>query len=155
MFSVILFGCGMFGDCQVYCLGYGVMQLVGFGVFGLFKDFEEVVCVLQVVVEVGINYIDIFDFYGLYVINQLICKVFYFYFDDLCIVIKVSVCCDEKGNWLLVMLFVELIQVVEDNLCYLGFEVLEVVNLCSMLSLYGLVEGLLEVLFVILLELKE
>ncbi|VEB02088.1 aldo-keto reductase [Klebsiella pneumoniae] len=49
----------------------------------------------------------------------------------------------------------ELTQAVEDNLRHLGLEVLEVVNLRSMLSPHGPVEGSLEAPLATLLELKE
>ncbi|WP_457998860.1 aldo/keto reductase, partial [Klebsiella michiganensis] len=61
----------------------------------------------------------------------------------------------EKGNWLPAMSPAELTQAVEDNLRHLGLEVLEVVNLRSMLSPHGPVEGSLEAPLATLLELKE
>ena len=141
MSSVTLSGRGTLGDRQVYRLGYGAMQLAGPGVFGPPKDLEEAVRVLQAAVEAGINHIDTSDFYGPHVTNQLIRKALHPYPDDLCIVTKVSARRDEKGNWLPAMSPAELTQAVEDNLRHLGLEVLEVVNLRSMLSPHGPVEG--------------
>ena len=131
------------------------MQLAGPGVFGPPKDPEEAVRVLQAAVEAGINHIDTSDFYGPHVTNQLIRKALHPYPDDLCIVTKVSARRDEKGNWLPAMSPAELTQAVEDNLRHLGLEVLEVVNLRSMLSPHGPVEGSLEAPLATLLELKE
>lgn len=82
------------GGYQVYCFGYGVMQFVGLGVFGLFKNCDVVFVVLCEVVVLGVNYIDMSDFYGFYIMNQLICEVLYLYCDDLFIVIKIGVRCD-------------------------------------------------------------
>ena len=155
MSSVTLSGRGTLGDRQVYRLGYGAMQLAGPGVFGPPKDPEEAVRVLQAAVEAGINHIDTSDFYGPHVTNQLIRKALHPYPDDLCIVTKVSARRDEKGNWLPAMSPAELTQAVEDNLRHLGLEVLEVVNLRSMLSPHGPVEGSLEAPLATLLELKE
>ena len=134
MSSVTLSGRGTLGDRQVYRLGYGAMQLAGPGVFGPPKDPEEAVRVLQAAVEAGVNHIDTSDFYGPHVTNQLIRKALHPYPDDLCIVTKVSARRDEKGNWLPAMSPAELTQAVEDNLRHLGLDVLEVVNLRSMLS---------------------
>ncbi len=155
MSSVTLSGRGTLGDRQVYRLDYGAMQLAGPGVFGPPKDPEEAVRVLQAAVEAGINHIDTSDFYGPHVTNQLIRKALHPYPDDLCIVTKVSARRDEKGNWLPAMSPAELTQAVEDNLRHLGLEVLEVVNLRSMLSPHGPVEGSLEAPLATLLELKE
>ena len=155
MSSVTLSGRGTLGDHQVYRLGYGAMQLAGPGVFGPPKDPGEAVRVLQAAVEAGINHIDTSDFYGPHVTNQLIRKALHPYPDDLCIVTKVSARRDEKGNWLPAMSPAELTQAVEDNLRHLGLEVLEVVNLRSMLSPHGPVEGSLEAPLATLLELKE
>ena len=154
MSSVTLSGRGTLGDRQVYRLGYGAMQLAGPGVFGPPKDPEEAVRVLQAAVEAGVNHIDTSDFYGPHVTNQLIRKALHPYPDDLCIVTKVSARRDEKGNWLPAMSPAELTQAVEDNLRNLGLDVLEVVNLRSMLSPHGPVEGSLEAPLTTLLELK-
>ncbi|PLO91584.1 oxidoreductase, partial [Klebsiella quasipneumoniae] len=154
MSSVTLSGRGTLGDRQVYRLGYGAMQLAGPGVFGPPKDPEEAVRVLQAAVEAGVNHIDTSDFYGPHVTNQLIRKALHPYPDDLCIVTKVSARRDEKGNWLPAMSSAELTQAVEDNLRHLGLDVLEVVNLRSMLSPHGPVEGSLEAPLATLLELK-
>ncbi len=110
--------------------------------------------VLQAAVEAGINHIDTSDFYGPHVTNQLIRKALHPYPDDLCIVTKVSARRDEKGNWLPAMSPAELTQPLK-TICVTGLEVLEVVNLRSMLSPHGPVEGSLEAPLATLLELKE
>ena len=129
------------------------MQLAG-RCFGPPKDPEEAVRVLQAAVEAGINHIDTSDFYGPHVTNQLIRKALHPYPDDLCIVTKVSARRDEKGNWLPAMSPAELTRPLK-TICVTGLEVLEVVNLRSMLSPHGPVEGSLEAPLATLLELKE
>ncbi|MEB8194942.1 oxidoreductase [Raoultella terrigena] len=155
MSNVRLSGTGTLGDRQVYRLGYGAMQLAGPGVFGPPADPENAVRVLQAAVDAGVNHIDTSDFYGPHVTNQLIRKALHPYSDDLCIVTKVSARRDEKGNWLPAMSPAELTQAVEDNLRNLKLDVLEVVNLRSMLSPHGPAEGSLEGPLTTLLELKE
>lgn len=155
MSNVRLSGTGTLGDRQVYRLGYGAMQLAGPGVFGPPADPENAVRVLQAAVDAGVNHIDTSDFYGPHVTNQLIRRALHPYSDDLCIVTKVSARRDEKGNWLPAMSPAELTQAVEDNLRNLKLDVLEVVNLRSMLSPHGPAEGSLEEPLTTLLELKE
>ncbi|MCF6688005.1 oxidoreductase [Raoultella terrigena] len=155
MSNVRLSGTSTLGDRQVYRLGYGAMQLAGPGVFGPPADPENAIRVLQAAVDAGVNHIDTSDFYGPHVTNQLIRRALYPYSDDLCIVTKVSARRDEKGNWLPAMSPAELTQAVEDNLRNLNLDVLEVVNLRSMLGTHGPVEGSLEGPLTTLLELKE
>lgn len=155
MSNVRLSGTGTLGDRQVYRLGYGAMQLAGPGVFGPPADPENAVRVLQAAVDAGVNHIDTSDFYGPHITNQLIRRALHPYSDDLCIVTKVSARRDEKGNWLPAMSPAELTQAVEDNLRNLKLDVLEVVNLRSMLSPHGPAEGSLEGPLTTLLELKE
>lgn len=155
MSNVRLSGTGTLGDRQVYRLGYGAMQLAGPGVFGPPADPENAVRVLQAAVDAGVNHIDTSDFYGPHVTNQLIRRALHPYSDDLCIVTKVSARRDEKGNWLPAMSPAELTQAVEDNLRNLNLDVLEVVNLRSMLSPHGPAEGSLVGPLTTLLELKE
>ncbi|WEF28979.1 aldo/keto reductase family oxidoreductase [Klebsiella aerogenes] len=154
MSSVKLSGLGALGDRQVYRLGYGAMQLAGPGVFGPPKDPDAAVRVLQEAVAAGVNHIDTSDFYGPHITNQLIRKALHPYSADLCIVTKVSARRDEQGNWLPAMSPAELTQAVEDNLRNLGLDVLEVVNLRSMLGTHGPVEGSLEQPLTTLLELQ-
>jgi len=155
MSSVKLSGSGTLGHRQVYRLGYGAMQLAGPGVFGPPADPDAAIRVLRAAVAAGVNHIDTSDFYGPHITNQLIRKALHPYADDLCIVTKVSARRDEKGNWLPAMSPEELTQAVEDNLRNLGLDVLEIVNLRSMLGTHGPVEGSLEAPLTTLLELKE
>lgn len=132
------------GDRQVARLGYGAMQLAGPGVFGPPKDEARALQVLRDAVAAGVNHIDTSDFYGPHITNQLIKKALYPYPSDLVLVTKVGARRDAKGGWLPASTPEELTQAVEDNLRNLGIDVLEVVNLRSMLSVRGPAEGSLE-----------
>ena len=132
------------GDRSVYRLGYGAMQLAGPGVFGPPRDREAAVRVLREAVAEGVNHIDTSDFYGPHVTNQIIREALHPYPDDLTIVTKVSARRGADGSWIPAMSPDELTQAVHDNLRNLGLDVLDVVNLRSMLDVHGPVEGSLE-----------
>ena len=155
MSSVKQSGSFTLGDRDVYRLGYGAMQLAGPGVFGPPKDPEMAVKVLQATLEAGVNHIDTSDFYGPHVTNQIIKKALHPYPKDLTIVTKVSARRDEQGNWLPAMSAPELTSAVEDNLRNLGLDVLDVVNLRSMISAHGPAEGSLEEPLETLIKLKD
>ncbi|OHV13910.1 aldo/keto reductase family oxidoreductase [Kushneria phosphatilytica] len=143
------------GEWQVRRLGYGAMQLAGPGVFGPPRDPDMARRVLREVVEAGVDHIDTSDFYGPHVTNQLIREALYPYPEHLHIVTKVSARRDKTGAWLPALSAEELTQAVEDNLRHLGLDVLDVVNLRSMLDVHGPAEGSLEAPWTTLVELKE
>ena len=132
------------GDRKVRRIGYGAMQLAGPGVFGPPKDRESALAVLREAVEQGIDHIDTSDFYGPHVTNQIIREALHPYRDDLVIVTKISARRDDRGGWIPALSPAELRQAVHDNLRNLGLDVLEVVNLRSMLDVHGPKEGSLE-----------
>ncbi|PZL90035.1 oxidoreductase [Pantoea sp. ARC270] len=121
------------GDREVNRLGYGAMQLAGPDVFGPVKDEARAIQVLRDAIEAGVNHIDTSDFYGPHETNKLIRKALHPYPEDLCIVTKVGARRDARGGWQAAMEPEALTQAVEDNLRHLGLDVLEVVNLRSML----------------------
>lgn len=121
------------GDREVNRLGYGTMQLAGPGVFGPVKDEARAIQVLRDAIEAGVNHIDTSDFYGPHETNKLIRKALHPYPEDLCIVTKVGARRDARGGWQAAMEPEALTQAVEDNLRHLGLDVLDVVNLRSML----------------------
>lgn len=143
------------GDRQVARLGYGAMQLAGPGVFGPPKDEARALQVLRDAVAAGVNHIDTSDFYGPHITNQLIKKALHPYTDDLVIVTKLGARRDEKGGWLPAFTPEALTQAVEDNLRNLGLDVMEVVNLRSMLDVHGPKEGSLEPQVEAMIKLKE
>jgi aryl-alcohol dehydrogenase-like predicted oxidoreductase len=143
------------GDRSVKRLGYGAMQLAGPGVFGPPRDRAAAVAVLREAVEAGVDHIDTSDFYGPHVTNQVIREALHPYRDDLVIVTKVSARRDDKGGWIPAMSAPELTQAVHDNLRNLGLDVLQVVNLRSMLDVHGPREGSLEAPLTALAELQQ
>ena len=142
------------GDRHVNRLGYGAMQLAGPGVFGPPKDREAALAVLREAVASGVDHIDTSDFYGPHVTNQIIREALHPYPDDLVIVTKVSARRGADGSWLPAMSPEELTAAVHDNLRNLGLDVLEVVNLRSMLDVHGPKEGSLEAPLTVLAELQ-
>ncbi len=143
------------GNRSVKRMGYGAMQLAGPGVFGPPKDRAGAVAVLRAAVEAGVDHIDTSDFYGPHITNQIIREALHPYRDDLTIVTKISARRGEDGSWLPAMSRPELIQAVHDNLRNLGLDVLDVVNLRSMLDVHGPAEGSLEEPLSVLAELQQ
>ncbi|MFK3741643.1 aldo/keto reductase family oxidoreductase [Massilia sp. TN1-12] len=148
-------GTFLLGDRPVRRLGYGAMQLAGPGVFGPPKDLDGARAVLREAVALGINHIDTSDFYGPHITNQLIREALHPYPDDLVIVTKIGARRDAQGAWLPAMSGPELEQAVHDNLRNLGLDVLEVVNLRSMIDVHGPAEGSLEEQLTALATLRE
>ena len=142
------------GDRTVRRIGYGAMQLAGPGVFGPPKDRAGALAVLREAVEQGVDHIDTSDFYGPHITNQIIREALHPYRDDLVIVTKVSARRDDKGGWIPALSPAELTQAVHDNLRNLGLDVLDVVNLRSMLDIHGPKEGSLEAPLTALAELQ-
>jgi aryl-alcohol dehydrogenase-like predicted oxidoreductase len=143
------------GDRTVKRIGYGAMQLAGQGVFGPPKDRAGALAVLREAAEQGVNHIDTSDFYGPHITNQIIREALHPYRDDLVIVTKIGARRDENGGWIPAMSPAELTQAVHDNLRNLGLDVLDVVNLRSMLDVHGPKEGSLEAPLTALAELRQ
>ena len=154
MTSVQKSGTFTLGGRKVYRLGYGAMQLAGPGVFGPPKDRAAALNVLREAVAQGVNHIDTSDFYGPHVTNQIIREALHPYRDDLTIVTKISARRGADGSWIPAMSPAELTQAVHDNLRNLGLDVLDVVNLRSMLDVHGPVEGSLEAPISVLADLQ-
>lgn len=137
-------GTFVLGDRRVNRLGYGAMQLSGPGVFGPPSDKKAAVTVLRKAIAHGVNHIDTSDFYGPHVTNQIIREALHPYPDDLVIVTKVGALRGPDGSVYSAMGREQLTQAVHDNLRNLGVDVLDVVNLRSMLRNDGPAEGSLE-----------
>jgi pyridoxine 4-dehydrogenase len=142
------------GDLRVNRVGYGAMQLAGPGVFGPPKDEEQAIAVLRRAVELGVNHIDTSDFYGPFVVNELIHRALHPYPENLVLVTKVGARRDDQGNWLRWDSPADLRQAVHDNLKRLGVDRLDAVNL-RMMGLEGPEEGPIEEQFTALAELRE
>jgi pyridoxine 4-dehydrogenase len=133
------------GDHEVARIGYGAMQLAGKGVFGPPKDRAGAVAVLRAAIDSGVNHIDTSDYYGPYITNQIIREALHPYPDDLVIVTKIGARRGEDGSWIPATSRQALTQAVHDNLRNLGLDVIDVVNLRSMLGGgHGPAEGSLE-----------
>lgn len=142
------------GTSAVRRMGYGAMQLAGKGVFGPPSDRAGAIAVLRAAVASGVNHIDTSDFYGPHITNELIREALHPYVDDLVIVTKIGASRGNDGSWLPGMSAEALTQAVHDNLRNLGLDVLEVVNLRSMLDIHGPAEGSLEEPLTALAELQ-
>ncbi|MFX1682411.1 aldo/keto reductase family oxidoreductase [Mitsuaria sp. CC2] len=132
------------GSRTVTRIGYGAMQLAGPGVFGPPKDRAAAVAVLREAVALGVDHIDTSDFYGPHVTNQIIREALHPYRDGLTIVTKVGARRGEDASWQPAQSAEALTQQVHDNLRNLGLDVLDVVNLRSMIDVHGPAEGSLE-----------
>jgi pyridoxine 4-dehydrogenase len=136
-------------------MGYGAMQLAGPGVFGPPRDKREAIAVLREAVSRGVNHIDTSDFYGPHVTNQLIHEALHPYPDDLVIVTKVGARRGSTGSVHPAMSHAELTQAVHDNLRNLGTDVLDVVNLRSMLGNDAPAEGSIDEPLTVIAELQQ
>jgi pyridoxine 4-dehydrogenase len=116
-------------DLTVTHRGYGAMQLAGPHVFDPPADRATAVAVLCEVVKLGITHIDTSDFYGPYVINQIIKEALHLYPDALHIVTKVGALRDAEGNLHQALEPSQLRQAIFDNLDHLGLDAIDVVNL--------------------------
>ncbi len=154
MSSIEQSGTFTLGDRTVKRLGYGAMQLAGPGVFGPPKDRDAALAVLREAVASGVNHIDTSDFYGPHVTNQIIREALHPYPDDLLIVTKISARRGADKSWIPAFSREELTQAVHDNLRNLGLDVLDVVNLRSMLNPHHPVEGSLEAPLTVLADLQ-
>ena len=117
------------GDREVRRMGYGAMRLAGPGVFGPPKDPAEALAVLREAVESGVDHIDTSDFYGPYVVNQLIREALSPYPANLTIVTKVGAARGADASWNPAQSPAELTSAVHDNLRNLGVDAIDVVNL--------------------------
>src|SRR6201996_511599 len=144
-----------FAGRTVNRVGYGAMQLAGKGVFGPPRDRAEAIAVLREAIASGVDHIDTSDFYGPHVTNQIIREALHPYPKDLVIVTKISARRGADKSWIPAMSPEELTQAVHDNLRNLKLDVLEVVNLRSMLGIHGPAEGSLEAPLSVLAELQQ
>jgi pyridoxine 4-dehydrogenase len=129
------------GSRAVRRMGYGAMQLAGPGVFGPPRDRAAAIAVLRRAVAAGVNHIDTSDYYGPFVVNDIIREALHPYPDDLVIVTKIGARRGDDASWQPAFSAAELAQAVHDNLQRLGLEQIHAVNLRSMFSAHGPAEG--------------
>ena len=116
-------------DLVISRMGFGAMQLAGPGVFGPPRDRDRAVAVLREAVDMGITHIDTSDFYGPFVVNDLIRQTLHPYPADLRIITKVGARRGEDGSWRPSLDPADLRAQVRENLEHLGVDVLDAVNL--------------------------
>jgi aryl-alcohol dehydrogenase-like predicted oxidoreductase len=129
------------GDRDVKRMGYGAMQLAGPGVFGPPRDRDQAIAVLREAVASGVNHIDTSDYYGPYVVNEIIREALSPYPDDLVLVTKLGARRGDDASWLPWNKPDELAQGLRDNLERLGQDTMEVANLRIMGAVHGPAEG--------------
>lgn len=155
MTAIATAGTARLGSFTVKRMGYGAMQLAGPGVFGPPRDADTARAVLREAIAQGVNHIDTSDYYGPFVVNELIREALAPYPDDLVLVTKIGARRDDAGHWLPAFSRAEMTAAVHDNLRRLGLEQLDVVNLRLMFSAHGPAEGSLEEPLTILAELQQ
>lgn len=154
MSSIDKSGTFALGDRTVKRLGYGAMQLAGPGVFGPPSDLDAALAVLREAVASGVDHIDTSDFYGPHVANQIVREALHPYPDGLVIVTKVGARRGADKSWIPALSREELTRAVHDNLRNLGLDVLDVVNLRSMLNPHHPAEGSIEAPLTVLADLQ-
>jgi pyridoxine 4-dehydrogenase len=152
--SSVASGTFTLGSRTVKRLGYGAMQLAGPGVFGPPRDHDAALAVLREAVASGVNHIDTSDFYGPHVTNQIIREALHPYPDGLVIVTKIGARRGADKSWIPALSREELNEAVHDNLRNLGLDVLDVVNLRSMINPHHPVEGSIEAPLTVLADLQ-
>jgi pyridoxine 4-dehydrogenase len=116
-------------DLVISRMGFGAMQLAGPGVFGPPKDRDQALAVLREAVNLGVTHIDTSDFYGPFVVNELIREALHPYPADLRIVTKVGARRGQDGSWHPSFEPADLKAQVRENLAHLGVDALDAVNL--------------------------
>ena len=154
MSNLSISGTFQLGKRIVRRLGYGAMQLAGPGVFGPPKNRNAALAVLREAVASGVNHIDTADFYGPHLTNQIIREALQPYSEDLVIVTKLGARRGADGSWNPAFSRAELTRAVHDNLRNLGLDVLEIVNLRSMLDIHHPAEGSIEAPLTVLVDLQ-
>jgi aryl-alcohol dehydrogenase-like predicted oxidoreductase len=132
------------GDRDVNRMGYGAMQLAGPGVFGPPKDRDEAIAVLREAVASGVNHVDTSDYYGPYVVNEIIREALSPYPQDLVLVTKLGARRGDDASWIPALEPEELASGLRDNLDRLGLEAMEIANLRLMGEIHGPAEGSIE-----------
>ena len=117
------------GDLVISRMGFGAMQLAGPGVFGPPRDRDQALAVLREAVDLGVTHIDTSDFYGPFVVNELIREALHPYPADLRIVTKVGARRGQDGSWHPSLEPADLKAQVRENLTRLGVDALDAVNL--------------------------
>ncbi len=89
MSTVAAAGTARLGSFSVNRMGYGAMQLAGRNAFGS-RDAQAGAAVLREAIAQGVNHIDTSDYYGPFLVNELIRQTLAPYPDDLALVTKIG-----------------------------------------------------------------
>jgi aryl-alcohol dehydrogenase-like predicted oxidoreductase len=116
-------------DLEVPRMGFGAMQLGGRNAFGPPADRERSQQALRTAIELGATHVDTSDYYGPYLVNELIRETLSPYPAGLVLVTKIGGRRDARGQWLPALAPDEIRTAVTDNLTRLGLDRLDVVNL--------------------------
>src|SRR5262249_16531618 len=116
-------------DLTISRVGYGAMQLTGPEVWGPPKDVREAIAVLREAVDLGITHIDTSDYYGPYVVNELIRDTLHPSLDHLHTATKVRARRDPDTSWPRAFSRQEPTPAVHENPQRLGLDALDIVNL--------------------------
>jgi pyridoxine 4-dehydrogenase len=116
-------------DLVISRMGFGAMQLAGPRVSGPPRDRDQALAILREAVNMGITHIDTSDFYGPFVVNELIREALHPYPADLRIVTKVGARRGQDGSWHPSLDPADLGAQVRENLEHLGVDALDAVNL--------------------------
>ncbi len=116
------------GDLPVVRLGYGSMQLTGYGVWGEPDDPDNAVQVLRRAVELGVNFIDTADSYGPFVAENLIRRALHPY-DGVYVATKAGFTRQGPHQWTALGRPEYLRQQVELSLRHLGVERIDLLQL--------------------------
>jgi pyridoxine 4-dehydrogenase len=117
------------GDVPVRRLGYGTMQLTGFGVWGEPDDRASAIAVIRRAVELGVTLIDTADVYGPFVTDSLIREALHPYADDVVIATKVGFTRQGPNQWIPVGRPEYLRQQTELGLRNLGVDTIDLLQL--------------------------
>ena len=109
-------------------IGYGTMRLTGKHFFGEPENRPEALQILKRALELGVNYIDTADYYGLDVTNRLIAEALYPYQYNLIIGTKIGAMRKDDASWNVFSKPEQLRQSVENNLKVLKLDQLAVVH---------------------------
>jgi pyridoxine 4-dehydrogenase len=86
-------------DIEINRLGFGAMQLTGFGVFGEVEDRPNAIKVLQTAMDAGVNFIDTAEAYGPQFNETLIADALYPYKNNLVIATKGGFARSGPNKW--------------------------------------------------------
>src|ERR1700712_371421 len=108
--------------------GYGTMRLTGEHIWGEPANRPEALRILKKAVDLGVNYIDTADYYGLGVTNRLIAEALYPYPAELIIGTKVGAMRKADKSWNPFGKPEQLRQSIENNLVELKLEQISLVH---------------------------